>query len=86
MAEAGLAGIEAPQWFVVAAPAGVPADRLQKINEAIAEILKQPEVMDQFTKMGLEPAAASPQETTKFVSEDLKRWKDLAQKANLQLD
>ncbi|SDY34711.1 Tripartite-type tricarboxylate transporter, receptor component TctC [Variovorax sp. YR266] len=86
MAEAGLPGFEATQWFVVAAPTGVSADRIQKINEAIAAILKQPDVIDGFSKVGIEPEPATPQQTTGFVIKDQQRWKNLAQRTHLQLD
>jgi tripartite-type tricarboxylate transporter receptor subunit TctC len=86
MAEAGLPGFEAVQWFVVAAPADVPADRIRKINEAIVRILKEPDVIAGFEKVGIDPESATPQQTTSFVVKDQQRWKELVQKAHLQLD
>ena len=86
MAEAGLPGFDATQWFVVAAPAGMPADRIQKINAAIGVILKQPDVIAGFAKMGIDSESATPQQTNSFVVNDQQRWKELVQKANLQLD
>jgi tripartite-type tricarboxylate transporter receptor subunit TctC len=86
MAEAGLPGFEATQWFAIAAPAGVPPERIQKLNAAIATILKQPDVIDGFSKVGIEPEVATPQQTTSFVTTDQQKWRDLVQKARIQLD
>jgi tripartite-type tricarboxylate transporter receptor subunit TctC len=86
MAEAGLPGFEASQWFVVAAPTGVPADRVQKLNAAIGTILKQPDIVKAFENMGVDPAVESPRQTTDYVAADLKRWRALARKSNLALD
>jgi tripartite-type tricarboxylate transporter receptor subunit TctC len=86
MAEAGLPGFEASQWFVVAVPTGVPADRVQKLNAAIGAILKQPDIVKAFENMGVDPAVESPRQTTDYVAADLKRWRALARKSNLALD
>jgi tripartite-type tricarboxylate transporter receptor subunit TctC len=84
--EAGLVGFDANQWYVVATAAGVPADRIQKLNAAISQALKDPEIIAGFLAVGVEPFVASPQETVKFVMSDQKRWRDLAQKAKISLD
>lgn len=84
--EAGLVGFDANQWFVVATAAGVPADRIQKLNAAISQALKDPEIIAGFVAVGVEPFVASPQETVNFVMSDQKRWRDLAQKAKISLD
>lgn len=84
--EVGLVGFDANQWFVVATAAGVPADRIEKLNAAINQALKDPEIIAGFVAVGVEPFVASPQETVKFVTSEMKRWRDLAQKAKISLD
>ncbi|VTU41270.1 Argininosuccinate lyase [Variovorax sp. PBS-H4] len=81
-----LPGFEATQWFVVAAPAGVPADRVQKVSAAISTILKEPDVSSGFSKVGIDAEYATPAQTNTFVTQDLQRWKVLAEKAHLKLD
>lgn len=84
--EDGVKGFDATQWFVVAAPTGVPVARVQKINAAIAEILTKPEIATGFGAVGVLPTAASAGESTAFVVGEQKRWNDLARQANLPLD
>ena len=86
LAEAGLPGFDASQWFVVAAPAGVPAARLQQLNAAIGAALREPDVARGLEEVGVDPAIASPAETTAFVTKDLKRWRELAEREHLALD
>lgn len=86
LAEAGLSGFDASQWFVVAAPAGVPAQRLARLNTAINAALHQPDVASGLVQIGLDPVLASPAETTAFVSSDLKRWQELARREHLTLE
>lgn len=86
LAEAGVPGFEAMQWFAVAVAAGTPAERVQKLNAAIAGVLQQPEVVAGFAKVGMDIETATPSQATAFVVDDLRRWHALAQKAHLQLD
>lgn len=81
-----LPGFEATQWFVVAAPNGTPADNIQKLNTLIGSILKEPEVAAGFAKVGIDAETASPAETTQFVTQDLQRWRTLAESAKLKFD
>ena len=82
----GLAAFDASQWFVVAAASGVPADRVQVLNAAISDVLKDPDVANGFATVGVQPEAASAQGTTAFVAADLKRWRELAARSNLPLE
>ncbi|SPA02275.1 putative Bug-like extra-cytoplasmic solute receptor, TTT family [Cupriavidus taiwanensis] len=86
LAEAGIPGFEASQWFVVAAAKGTPQDRITKLNAAINEALTLQDVKASFEAVGVVPAPASPSATTAFVAGEQKRWSDLAKKANLPLD
>lgn len=84
--EAGFPGIEASGWVVVGAPVGVPPERVQTLGAAISQVLKDPEVTAEFTKLGVEAESSTSQQATGFVAADLKRWRDLAQQARLPLD
>ncbi|RUR66020.1 tripartite tricarboxylate transporter substrate-binding protein [Variovorax sp. 375MFSha3.1] len=84
--EAGLPGFDADQWFVVAAPAGVPAERVRALNAAIAQALQKPEVQSGYAAAGVTPAPATAEQTTAFVVQELQRWQTLAKKADLPLD
>lgn len=86
LAEAGLKGFDADQWFVVATAAGTPAQRIEALNAAIGKALQAPEVLSALANAGLSAATASPEKTTAFVANDLERWQALAKKAHLALD
>lgn len=86
MAEAGVSGFEASQWFLVAAPAGMPPARIQVVNSAIAEILAMPDIVAGFAAVGVAPSSASASDTNAFAAAEDKRWNELARKANLPLD
>lgn len=86
LAEAGLKGFDADQWFAVATAAGAPAERLAALQAAIGNSLQSADVQAAFSNAGVMATPATPQQTTDFVSRDLARWTDLARRAHLSLE
>ena len=86
LAEAGLKGFDADQWFVVATTAGTPPERITALNAAITKSLQDPEVLAAFAAAGVTVSPATAHQTTEFVAKDVARWQELAKKANLTLD
>jgi tripartite-type tricarboxylate transporter receptor subunit TctC len=85
MQEAGVKGFDAAQWYVIAAPKGVPADALAKLNGWINEIAVSSEMKPALLASGSVPGKLSARETQAFVDADTLRWKELATKAKLDL-
>jgi tripartite-type tricarboxylate transporter receptor subunit TctC len=75
VAEAGLPGFEAVQWFGLAAPAGTPKDVVDRLHAAVAKALADPEVKKRYEELAMTPApSASPQDYAKFVHDEGVRW------------
>jgi tripartite-type tricarboxylate transporter receptor subunit TctC len=51
--ELGLAGLEELPYYGLFAPAGTPPAEIERINQALAKVIAQPEVRDHLTAMGL---------------------------------
>jgi tripartite-type tricarboxylate transporter receptor subunit TctC len=72
-----LPGIELQGWFMVMAPTGTPADIVQKLNQEIDRILKEPDVQQRATALGFEidpGGAGSPQSAGEFLRAELAQW------------
>jgi tripartite-type tricarboxylate transporter receptor subunit TctC len=69
---------------VVLAKPGTPADAINKINAAIAQVVKMPEVVDQLAKAGVDPAGASVQQTAAALQVETQRISGAAQQAGLK--
>lgn len=54
--ESGLPGYEFTSWFGLLAPAGTPEPTLDRIQKAMAGLLKDPVVLGRLAKQGIEPA------------------------------
>ncbi|MDB5861635.1 MAG: transporter substrate-binding protein [Ramlibacter sp.] len=75
-AEAGLPQLSVQHWFGLWAPAGVPPDVREKLFNAIAKVLKDPENQAKLAQQGLlaSPSASSA-EFEAFVRREIPIWK-----------
>jgi tripartite-type tricarboxylate transporter receptor subunit TctC len=74
IAEQGLPGFEVEAWFGLLAPAATPLATINRINAAMNDALKQPEVTDVLAKQGLDLIAGSPERLRQLLAADLEKW------------
>ena len=74
IAEQGLPGFEVESWFGLLAPAGTPAETVQRINTAMNEILKRPEIVAVLAKQGLNVVGGPPDRLRQLLASDLTKW------------
>ena len=86
MTEAGLPGFEAVGLATVMAPAGTPPEIVSKISADIAAVLKQPDVRDQLTGMGLEVVGSSPAEFDRYVKSESEKWGKVIKAAGIKAE
>ena len=71
IAESGLPGFDYNLWVGVFAPAGTPADLVEKINRDVTRALQTPEAKERLTALGAEAMPMTPAEFRKFVQEEI---------------
>lgn len=86
MEEAGLKGFDAQQWYGVVGPAGMPAAIVKQINDAIAQVLAQPDFRDKLSAEAVELTPMTPNQFLEYMKRDLARWTDLARERKINLD
>ena len=75
-AEAGFPGYRFDSWFGLLAPAGTPKAEIDKINAAVAKVLKDPAVQERFTRLGVEVDLMSAEGFNQVLKAD---WDNAAQ-------
>src|SRR3954464_13382069 len=80
-AEQGLAGFEATGWVGIVAPAGTPQDVIAKINAAFVTALKDPAIAEQIRALGSDPMPMTPDEFSRFLESEAKKWETVAARA-----
>jgi tripartite-type tricarboxylate transporter receptor subunit TctC len=83
MGEAGLKDFISDTWNAISAPPKTPAPIIAKLNAAINEVLKMPEVQEHFRKLDLQPVGGTPQHMAEVVKADTVRWGEVIREANV---
>ncbi len=83
MTEVGLNDFISDTWNAISAPPGTPSAIVNKLNAAINEVLKMPEVEKLYTELNLTPVGGSPQDMAKVVKDDTARWGAIIREANI---
>lgn len=74
IAESGLPGYEVTPWFAVFVPAATPKPIVNKLNAALLDALKSPEIKAKFDGIGAEPLGTSPDELANYLNKEIERW------------
>lgn len=84
--ELGMTGFDIVGWFALMGPAGLPRPIVDKINSALAEVARQPDVKESLSKQGLELELNSPEEFAIYLREQASMISKIAQDANIKID
>lgn len=85
IAEAGLPGYEAVQWFGLLAPAGTPRDIIGRLHGAVVQVLQDSAVREHFVKGGADPTpSTSPEEFAQQIRAEIQKWARVAKAAGIQ--
>lgn len=83
IAEQGLKGYQALQWFAFFAPKGTPNAIIDKIQQEMAKGLNSPKVKQQLAIQGAEPGGNTPAEFAAFLKEESDKWAAVAKAAKI---
>lgn len=86
LAEAKAGQVNVGMWFGIFAPAGTPADMVQRLNREIRDILDTEEVKKAFQTQGMDPSSSTPAEFQRLVERDAQRWATLIKSQHIQAE
>lgn len=82
--EDGIKGIDQVfGWSGLFFPTGVPEEIVNRVQQALAKVLEQPETKKQFEDLGIIPIGSTPAEFSKFVVQDIELQTQLFKMANI---
>jgi tripartite-type tricarboxylate transporter receptor subunit TctC len=84
--EAGLSGFVSDTWNAISAPPKTPAPIVAKLNAAINEVLKAPEMQNHLSLMHLQAVGGTPQQMAEIVKADTQRWGGVIRAANVTIE
>jgi tripartite-type tricarboxylate transporter receptor subunit TctC len=86
LAEEGVKGFSAVNWWGILTPAGVPRPIIDKLNADIVKAVATPLVKTRLAELGVETVSSTPEEFGKFMASEAARWGKLVKEANLRVD
>ena len=81
-----LPGYESTTWFGLFGPKGLPADVVTRVNTAANQVLKDPEIVDRLTRLGIEPVGGTPAQFSSLLATELAKWKKIIQERKITLE
>lgn len=76
-------GYDVQSWMGLAAPRGLPQPIVRKLNEATRSVLADAIALDRLRKLGMNPAASSPEEMDMLVRSQISKWKKVVTDAHI---
>ena len=83
IAEAGVPGYEAVQWYGVLAPANTPRPIVTRLHGDIAKVLQQPNVKELLSKDGAEAVGSTPEQFAAFLKSETVKWAKVVKDAGI---
>ena len=84
IAESGVPGYEAVQWWGLLAPAGTPGDIIARLHKDTVSIMAMPDIRERFEKEGMTIVAGSPQEFAAYIRSEIEKWARIVKRAGIQ--
>ena len=86
VAESGLKGFEALQWFGVFAPAGTRAEVVTRLNTEIVKILHTADMRERLAKLASEVMADTPEQFAAFQKAEIAKWARVVKDSGARID
>ncbi|MCE1191343.1 MAG: tripartite tricarboxylate transporter substrate binding protein BugE [Acidovorax sp.] len=85
-AELGYKQANEPSWFGLVAPAATPQAAVDRIQQAVAQALKEPAVRERLAGQGLYPSGTTSKEFNAQIVREIEKMKRVAEFAKISLD
>lgn len=86
MAEAGVPGYDGSAWVGLMVPAATPRDIVDKLQQTMAQALKDPAIVARINGMGVVPGGQSPAEFDKFMADERARYKKVVDATGISIN
>ena len=86
LAEEGVSGFAAVNWWGILFPAGVPRAIVDKVNADLVRALATTDVKTRLGELGVETISSTPEQFGQFMASETARWGKLVKEANLRVE
>jgi tripartite-type tricarboxylate transporter receptor subunit TctC len=86
VAETGLKGFEANNWYGIMVPAKTPRSIIMQLNKAASTALTTPDIKELLFKQGLDVAPESPEAFGAYIKSELAKWAKVVKASGLKAE
>lgn len=86
VAEAGVKGYAATNWYGMLAPAKTSPAAIARLNKELNAALNSPDVAAQLKDNGIDAAPGTPADFTRFIQAEEKKWVPIIKKSNIKVE
>lgn len=86
MAESGFKDFVFENWYGLFVPAKTPRPLVQRLSQALQEVLRSPEVMGKLGELGSRDVSASAADTSRFIANEVPQWETIVKKSGATVD
>lgn len=86
IAEAGVPGFEANQWYGVVTSGKVPMPIVNKLSAMLKDAVNSPDVVERLSADGSTPLTSTPAQFKAHISSEISKWRKLVKDAGLQMN
>jgi len=84
--QAGITGLDASNWWGVAAPAGTPAALIDRLQRAFCKVLSEPVNAQALTQLGVLPVCNSPGQMRAQLAREAEGWRRTLSELKVQVE
>jgi tripartite-type tricarboxylate transporter receptor subunit TctC len=85
VAEAGVPGYEAMQWYGIVVPAGTPPQIIARLHAEAAKALQSDEMKEKLALDGAQPVGSTPAQFAALIRRELEKWTRVVRAAGIEL-
>ena len=86
LAEEGITGFAASNWWGILFPTGVQKPIIDKVSADLSKVLVRQDVKDKLGELGIEARWSPPEQFGRFMDNERARWGKLIREANIRID
>lgn len=83
--EAGFKGFKMNSWVALMAPAGTPPEIVERVSKEIAQVVKEPEVIEKFRSAGFVPVGSTPAELDALIKRDSELYGNIVKESDIKV-
>jgi len=86
IAELGYPGYELSGWIALFAPARTPQPIIDRMQQEVARVMKDPDVVAKLETVMTEPSGSTPQQLADFLQSEIKVWGKVIKQSGAKVD